>query len=424
LLLNVTLFDKYNNLITEIPADSEILKPLMSGNYMEEIKFSVTQNTQYFNLDFNDNPDYIHIYQHLVGGTYDLTYTVKTSLGEASFKYNMVIPGGDGKHGNGRYVIEKCVLTPKTISFMAGTYGEFYLELRNAQGLLYNDDINITSVNITDNIVSDLKIENIGEDRTFVCSAEKSDPDYYGVYTIKIYSEKKGDRSIFALLADITTKERTMKKVGPGYYNVYPEKVPDKQFTVITNPPEPYVNYDSMIEMSFILADRFNNSFEGRHDIVDDKYLTLLNNEEPLPYASLSLLPDKQTYKLSVYPKYPPKNMTMNILYNDGENTVYCFLNDTIVTIIVGIDYSLTQIVSSNKEKIKVGEVLDMWLYTFDKKGECIDDQDYSQYYEIQVTGPMDSAKQFTKKYSVKNIVNKELECNNEYQIITTDDDR
>ena len=65
-----------------------------------------------------------------------------------------------------------------------------------------------------------------------------------------------------------------------------------------------------------------------------------------------------------------------------------------------------------------------MWLYTFGKKGECIDDQVYSQYYEIEVTGPMDSTEQFTKKYSVKNIVNKELECNTEYQIITTDYDK
>ncbi len=415
LSLNVTLYDKYNNLITDIPADSEILKPLMSGNYMEEIIFNVTENTKYFNLDFNENHEYTHIYQHLVGGTYDLTYTVKTSLGEASFKYNMVIPGGDGKHGNGRYVIGKCVITPQKISFMAGTYGEFSLELRNAQGLLYNDDINTTS---------DIDIENVEKDPTFVSTVEKADPDYYGVYTIKIYSEKKGDRSIYALLADITIKERTKKRVGPGYYNVYPEKVPDRRFTVFTIPPEPKVNYNSMYEMQFILADKFNNSFEGRNDIVDDKYLTLLNNEEPLPYASLTLSPDKQTYKLSVYPKYPPKTMSMNILYNDGEDTVYCFLNNTIVTIMVGIDYSLTQIVSSNKEKIKAGEKLDMWLYTFDKKGECIDDQNYSQYYEIEVTGPMDSTKQSTKKYSVKNIVKKELECNNEYQIITTDDDK
>ena len=122
-------------------------------------------------------------------------------------------------------------------------------------------------------------------------------------------------------MADITTKERIKKRVIPGFYNVYPEKVPDRQFTVI----------NSMIEMSFTLADRFNNLFEERLAIVDDKYLTLLNNEEPLPYASLSLLPDE----LPLYPKYPPKNM--NILYNDGEKTVYCFLNNTIVTIIVGI---------------------------------------------------------------------------------------
>ena len=32
-----------------------------------------------------------------------------------------------------------------------------------------------------------------------------------------------------------------------------------------------------------------------------------------------------------------------------------------------------TEIVSKNKERIYVRELLDMWLYTFDKKGKCFD---------------------------------------------------
>lgn len=68
LSLNVTLYDEYNNQITEITADSEIIDPVMSGNYMEPITFTVNKNTEYFNLDFEDNPGYIHIYQHLVEG--------------------------------------------------------------------------------------------------------------------------------------------------------------------------------------------------------------------------------------------------------------------------------------------------------------------------------------------------------------------
>ena len=48
------------------------------------------------------------------------------------------------------------------------------------------------------------------------------------------------------------------------------------------------------------------------------------------------------------------------------------------------------KIVSKNKERIYVGELLDMQIYTFDKKGECIDEnQDHSSIYEIIVTIPI-----------------------------------
>ena len=412
LILNVTLYDAYMNRITNIPSDAKILDPTMSGNKMSEINFTVTRLTDYFNLDFNDKPDYIHTYQHLVNGTYDLTYKVKTVLGEAPFKYNIIIKDGDGKHGNGPY--EKITLTPEHVTFTAGTYGIFTLELRTAEGLLYNDDIDIEKD-------TDLKI--VKDDKTFLYSIEKADPNVYGVYTIKVYSEVKGDNSFHVFLKDLK-KENEKIKVGPGKYTVVPEKVPDKRYTVFYTEPEEEVDYDSLIEMTFTLADRFNNTFEGRNDIVDDNLLTLINNGEPIQFNSLTLLPDGKTYNLTVYPKFPPRIMRMNTIYNDGNDTVDCFLNDTVVKIRVGIDYNQTQIVSKNKNKIRVGEILDMWLYTFDKVGECIDDKDYSDDYEIVVTGPLDSDKKFVKKYKVKHVEENDLECNNEYQIITTDDDK
>ena len=49
-----------------------------------------------------------------------------------------------------------------------------------------------------------------------------------------------------------------------------------------------------------------------------------------------------------------------------------------------------TEIVSKNKERIYVGELLDMQLYTFEKKGEFFDEnQDHSSIYEIIVAGPI-----------------------------------
>ena len=415
LILNITLYDKYNNYISNIPADVQILNPIMSGNQMQEIKFNVTQNTGYFELDFNDNSNYIYVYQHLVTGTYDLTYVVNTSLAEASFKYNILVSNGNTNHGNGPYVIEKCILKPKNVSFVAGNYEQFTLELRTKEGLLYNDDINITT---------DLLIQIVEEDPSFTASVTKAGSDY-GIYTIKIYSEKMGDYTMNVLLADPSTQDKKKREVGPGFYRVYPDKVPDKRYTVITTRPEPTINGDNNFEISYTLADKFNNSFIGRNDMVDNKYLTLINNDEPLDVVSLTLsTKDKQTYTMIVYPKYPPKNMSMNVLYNDGNNTAYCFMDNINVTINTFLDYYQTQIQSSNKDQIKVGEILDMWLYTFDQKGECLGDEDYSKDFKIIVTGPMDSVNKHTKEYDVIKTNNKNgSECTNEYQIVTDENE-
>ena len=97
LLLNDILYPKYNNKILSISNVANVLNPLMLGN----------------------------------SGTYDLTYIVKTSLGETLFKYHIFIKKDDNGHANGPYDLFQCVLKPKNVSFVAGNYEHFPLELRN-----------------------------------------------------------------------------------------------------------------------------------------------------------------------------------------------------------------------------------------------------------------------------------------------------
>ena len=54
---------------------------------MTPIIFNVNKFTSYFRIYFNEDEEYIHIYQHLVKGTYDLIYKVQSVLGKVSFKY-------------------------------------------------------------------------------------------------------------------------------------------------------------------------------------------------------------------------------------------------------------------------------------------------------------------------------------------------
>jgi hypothetical protein len=100
-------------------------------------------------------------------------------------------------------------------------------------------------------------------------------------------------------------------------------------------------------------------------------------------------------------------------------------MDDIVVEIESEIDYDKTLIVSKNKELITVGEKLDMWLYPFDTLGECMEDEDFSDKYKVVVTGPLEDKHEFTRKYDVKRVrhINETGKCDNEYTIITTDDD-
>ena len=90
-----------------------------------------------------------------------------------------------------------------------------------------------------------------------------------------------------------------------------------------------------MIVIKFTLADIFNNKFEGRNDIINNNYLTVLNNDAPLIINSLSLEKkgEEEIYTIEVYPKYPPKTMVMNVLYDDEDNTAFFFEKDIEVEI-------------------------------------------------------------------------------------------
>ena len=320
---------------------------------------------------------------------------------------------GNIDYDNSPYIIENCILSPKNSSFIAGNYINFTLELRTEKGLLYNGNIDINN---------DILIEILKYDESFSYSINKLGTNN-GIYIITIYSHVKGNNTMKVFLNDLKPEKR---EVGLVEYLVHPGKVPCKNYTFINNEKKFNVKANTIFEISFTLSDNYNNSFEGRNDIIDNNYLLLLNGGEPMSSVSMSMI-NENTYKFIIYAKYPPKTMYLNILYNDTKNSVYCFMEDIIVNIIItDIDFYRTQIISNNKERIYVGEYLDMKLYIFDKKGECFDDKtDYSDKFKIVVTGPLNSNKQSKIIYVVKKISGvMEEECNNEYQIIIIEEEK
>ncbi|MBR3661202.1 MAG: hypothetical protein IKN63_04835, partial [Bacilli bacterium] len=267
LLLNVTLYDKYKNYVNNLPINAEVLEPLLAGNKMNPITFTILKNTGNFDLDFNSEPKYVYTYQHLIKGNYDLTYKVKTSLGEKDFHYYVIVNNGDDLHGNGEYVISKCVLKPTETVFTAGNYEKFTLELRTEEGLLYNDDIDINK---------DIKIGEV-DDTSFKYGISKSGSDY-GIYTISIYSEKKGEYTLNVALTDPSSTSGEKKNINSAKYKVTPDPIPDKTKTQITKKPESSIFVDTPIEIQFNLFDKFNNKIEKSDNIIQISYFSLLNH--------------------------------------------------------------------------------------------------------------------------------------------------
>jgi len=406
LKLVVTLYDYYNNFVNNLPASAEVKNAKISGNYMKVISFSITKNTDNFNLDFEGNIFYVLIYRHLVRGVYYLDLTVSSALGSHDFRYYINIISGDDLHGNGDYVISNCVLTPSDISFTAGNYQKFTLELRTEEGLLYNDDLNLEK---------DLSIGNVDDD-TFTYSIAKNGSDY-GVYIITIYSEKKGEYELNVALTDPRSYSGEKKNLNPAKYKVTPDPIPDRSKTVINSRPASTVDVGSTVGVKFELYDKFGNKIVKSDNIIQISYFTLFNNDNPYSYISLDFDTSGELYLL---PKYPPKTMSINLLYNNGEKIVYIFPEDIEFTVRSSFDLTKTQIISSNKDKIYAGQVLDMWIYTLDVNNKCYDNGDMHEDFEIEVTGPLDTTKQYTRIFPVKKTKITEegsSECNNEYQI-------
>jgi len=406
LVLNVTLYDKYKNYVNNLPVNAEVQNPKLTGNKMKPIEFNILKNTGNFDLDFNGNPQHIHTYKHLVKGTYDLTLTVLSSLGKHDFHYYLVTKEGDDLHGNGDYVVSKCVINPSETTLVAGNSEKFTLELRTEEGLLYNNDIDLDkNISIGKN-----------NDDTLKYTIEKAG-SIYGIYTITIYSEKKGEYTLNVALTDPSSISGEKKELNPIKYKVTPHPLPDKAYTEITGKSDNPVEVDSQIRIAFLLFDKFKNKMVSTDNIVSLSYFTLFNNDEPYSYTLLNF---DESGELYLNPKYPPKIMRLNLLYNNGVNSVYIFNKTINFTIHSTIDYMKTQIISSNKEKIYAGQQLDMWLYTLDQNYKCLDNDDLSSDFEIEVIGPLDSNKQYSRTFGVKKTKITEgesMECNNEYQI-------
>ena len=245
------------------------------------------------------------------------------------------------------------------------------------------------------------------------------------VYILLLFiQKKKGEYNLNVEVTDPSSNNKEKKNVGPAKYKVTPDPIPDKEYTKITAQPEATIPDDRAITIKFALYDKFNNNIEESDNIIKISYFTLINNKEPYDYKSLNF---HEIAELSLMPKYPPKKMYLNLLYNNGETTVYIFKEDIVLTIESSIDPDKTKIVSSNKEKIYAGQQLDMWIYTLDANYKCLDNGDLHSQFKIQVTGPLDSTLKYIREfdiYKTQKSTGDDSECHNEYQISITNPEK
>ncbi|MCQ2964003.1 MAG: hypothetical protein MJ203_00325 [archaeon] len=407
--MSVKFYDEYGNPIDDIPDDVKVINARLEGNEMETIRLEPIPGKSEIKLDFAGNETLMDIYSDLVSGKYKFTFDVDTKEEDETFTYpvNIVTGKDDKKYGNGDVDVSKSIVGPENLNIKAGEYETVNVELRTKEGKLYNKDIN------PENII----VEIDDEDPTFKYEVKKTNENN-GFYGISVTSEKSGKNNMTVSYYDDETKKT--EKIGVVKYNV----ISDPQVTSIelVTPLKELIEPETSNVVEFKIKDQFGNVIKNRPDYTDN--FRVLDFNKDITSSCKITLEKGEVYKIVINPNYPPVDRSINILYEDENGSRRLFTQDIKVTLKREIDYQRTEISSKNSREIMVEDILDMKFYLYDIGNNCIEKVDYGDKLKVEVIGPIETAPNAKKEYTVKKTENPLLDCQNEYQIITSDKDK
>jgi hypothetical protein len=362
LSLHLIFRDRFSNVINE-DQRIKVEDAYLSGNNMKNLYWTY----RYGYLELEDKSMIENLVTKTGDNAYDFRYTIKTDEEEKTFvlKVNHFgVKDEEEGYGNGDYDLEKSDVDPKIAKFRVGTYYYVSLKLRTKEGLLYYGDFP------TENINCD-KLDG-GKDSTFKCSVSQEDK---GKYILKYYTElpKKEKDNIYNIikLTDPNDRKNT-KEIKVLLVNSY--GIPSKQYTEVLVHVEKTVKIDkNELVLEFKLQDEFQNVFDSPEII---SYLSIENNGIIADYSIV--YNDDLTYRATIRPQYPPKEINIQMYYKDNSTKVELLPEIETSIFKFNLDYTKTIVNSKNINRMQAGQYLDLNIISYDEKMNCYVDDNFS----------------------------------------------
>lgn len=409
LSLHLVFRDKFSNVIDGEKEGIYVKEAYLSGNNMDKLYWAYRSGY----LELEDKSQIKNLVTKTGKSAYDFTYTIKVGQIEESFVLKVNHFGAkdeDEGYGNGNYYLENTEVEPEVAKFRVGTYYDVSLKLKTEEGLLYYGDFS------TENIKCNSLDKN---DKTFKCSVRQEDK---GKYILTYYTElpRKESENIHNIiyLTDPEKKQGT-KEIKVLLVNIY--GIPSKQFTEVIQHVEPIVESDNnKLFLEFKLKDQFKNVFDSP-DIIE--FLFMENNgiRVDCSFAYIS----NETYKATITPQYPPRDINLQMYYIEGNTTkVELLPNIETSKFKFNLDYTNTIVVSKNINRMKAGENLDLNIILYDQKKNCYVDETYnSSLLSVTVQGPLEKSAEL-RTYQFDRDEDPNSECKYTYKIKMNPEER
>ena len=401
LSLHLIFRDSFSNVIDE-DKEIKVVNAYLSGNNMDKLDW--TYRNGY--LELEDKSKIENLVTKTGENAYIFSYTIKVDEEGKTFmlKVNHFgVKDEDEGYGNGKYDLEKSEIEPKIAKFRVGTYYDVLLKLKTEEGLLYYGEFSPENINC-DNLAG-------GNDRTFKCNVSQEDK---GKYILRYYTElpKKEDDNVYNIikLTDPLYKQKD-KEFRVLLVNSY--GIPYKDYTEVKKKIEPFVEFDkSELVLEFKLQDKFKNVYNSPEII---GYLFIENNGIAVDF-SIEYNND-QTYRATIRPQYPPKEINIQMYYKDNSTKVELLPEIETSTFKFNLDYSKTIVNSKNINRMKAGEYLDLNIILFDQKMNCYVSDDYNpSLLSVTVQGPLEKKSEL-RTYQFYRYEDSKSECKYIYKI-------
>ena len=380
LSLYLVFRDEFENIVEEND-EIKIEDGYLYGNNMENLYWTYLKGK--LDLDLNDIQKK-NIINHLVTRigekSYKFIFTVVYKKENETFYLNVNHFGkreDEDEYGNGDYDLEFCKVEPMEAIFKAGTSFNLLLTLRTKESLIFNGDFD-------PNYIQCDKIYPEGADDTFKCKEiNKKDT---GIYIITIYTTKmkKEDEIVYNYI-ELFDSDHLNNKIFPVRL-INTNGIPSKEKTVITKKLPEKITSDTEAIIEFILKDVYDNEF------VDDKIISDLVFENNGIEIGASINYKNGAFWARLEPKYPPKNINIQLYYRDNDgNNIELFNEIQVSEFEFSVDYTKTAVNSKNIKGMKAGELLDLNIILYDQKMLCYDDEKFNtDLLYATVQGPLE----------------------------------